>query len=234
MFPNLKGYESIHDDQVQVKKKSLLTHEPQALQPNTGDPLSHETMSSWVLTQVARFAFACLDLGDCRSPDFLKQSFSTGNWVLRCLVPSFWEGSKMRGGEGIISMQYLRSLVLKWLWSAQDFPSRPHPPPCHSGGSVFPLAELYLGLPEAKSHSSPSFSTHTNSQVAAGLGILSISPLCAVNATVRWYDLHEHKSELGVGQHGLFLLWQPNHPGLTDAYKWIRTFSLGPLPFSRH
>lgn len=45
MFPNLKGYEPIHDDQAQVKKKSLLTHKPQALQPNTGDPLSVETMS---------------------------------------------------------------------------------------------------------------------------------------------------------------------------------------------
>lgn len=57
----------------------------------------------------------------------------------------------MGRGEGIIAMQYLRSLVPEWLWSAQDFPFPSHT--LSSKGSVFPVAELYLGFSGARSYS---------------------------------------------------------------------------------
>lgn len=230
VFPDLKGYESIHDDQVQVKKKSLLTHEPQAVQSNTSDPLSHEAMSFWALTQVARFAFPCLDLGDCRSPEILNEavllyrqlgSQMPGALILRGIK------DERRWGDNCHAIFEVSGSRLDLICSRLPLSTPRHSTPWHwlnfTLGSLRPNLTALLTFP-----------TPTNSQGAKDLGILSISPLCAVSGTVRWYGLHEHKSELGVGQHGPFLLWQPNHPRHTDAYKWIRTFSLGPLPFSRH
>lgn len=93
-------------------------------------------------------------------------------------------------GEGIVAMQYLRSLVPEWLWSAQDFPYLPHPTPhpasaaLSSEGSVFPPAELYLGFLRPNLMAFLPLPTPTESQVAAGLRIPQVPTLCAQNATV--------------------------------------------------
>lgn len=151
-------------------------------------------MSSWSLTWVARLTFPRFNLGDYRSPEFLNET------ILLCkqlgyLMPNtpilrqIKDGRRGRG-EGIIVMHYLRSLVPEWFWSAQDFLSL-HPPPrcpstpCHSRVLFFHWLNFTLGFLRTNLTAFLRFPTPTKSQVATGLGILSVSPLCAVNATVR-------------------------------------------------
>lgn len=153
VFPNLKGYEPIHDDQAQVKKKSLLTHKPQALQPNTGDPLSIETMSLWALTQVAtRLAFPCIDLGDCRSPEFLNEIALLyrllSSQMSSALILRKMKDERRWGDDchAIFKVSGSRLALISLICARL-------PNPCPTFHPLT-LAELYLGLSEAKSHNS--------------------------------------------------------------------------------
>lgn len=137
----------------------------------------------------------------------MKQSFTAGNWAIWCLAPSRRD-QRWTEGEGIIAMQYLRSLVPEWLWSAQDFPSPPSPPPVFRG-LFFHQLNFTLGFLRSNLTAFLPFPTPTKSQVATGLGILKVSTFRTRNATVRRWGLCEHKSELGAGWHGLSLPWQP-------------------------
>lgn len=116
----------------------------------------------------ARLTFPCLNLGNWRSPEFLNGTIllckQLGYLMPSTLILRGIKGGRRGGGEGIIAMQYLRSLVPEWLWCDQDFlslhPSPPSTPPLpihplSFKGSVFPLSELYLGLSEAQYHSFP-------------------------------------------------------------------------------
>lgn len=126
----------------------------------TSTSAKHWCSFNTVLTssdQVARFTFPCLDLGDCRSPEFLNATVllyrQLGSQMPGALILRGIKDEK-RWGDNCHAIFKVSGSRMALICSGLPLPPSIHP--LLFWGSVFPLAELYLGLSEAKSHSFPS------------------------------------------------------------------------------
>lgn len=136
-------------------------------------------------------------------------------------------------------MQYLRSLVPGWLWSAQDPPPPAPlpllPPPCLPRALFFHQLNFTLGFLRPNLMAFLPLSTPTESQVAAGLRKPQLSLLSVPRMPLLCDKVYRDINQNWVlGSMDCPFGGSQTTPAWQVAYAWIRKGSTGLLPSSRH